>query len=71
MATGADFHAGYAAELAITAENMATIALREARFFGVRLVVEVQWLWMTNVESPGESDPTYEESKSKSKPKDK
>jgi hypothetical protein len=57
--------------LAITAENMASIALREARFFGVRLVVEVQWLLMTNVESPGESDPAHDESKSKTKPKDK
>jgi hypothetical protein len=37
----------------------------------MRLMVEVQRLLTANVESPGESDPTNDQGKSESEPKDK
>ncbi len=70
VASDANIRARNAAEFAIAVDDVATVTLRESRFFRVCFVVEIQRLLTACVKSPGKGDPTDDQSDCEPEPKE-
>jgi hypothetical protein len=57
VASGALLHRGDSGENAVLAKGVAFLAIRDARFFRVRLVMKLDWLLPLHIEHAREHDP--------------
>src|ERR1017187_460275 len=70
VASGAFLHRGNSGERSVFAKSVALTTIRDAGFFRVRLVTELEWLLFLHVECPRKPDPPRHQRDGKPKSED-